>query len=275
MGVLALDGVIASDQLSDSRCQRGGATSASWGIETAMKGLGFARLRELPSVNAVLSAAAASALIERFGRMASTNAVRAAVAEARTVLGAGPSCALSAQDIALRALVILEEEDRTGLRPLFNLTGTVLHANLGPAALAEAAIEAAVAVMRDPVALEFDLSAGGRGERDDHVRALLCALTGAEDRREPGGAGVRRRQGGIRDRAGLPLCGDHLSVDRAVPLLDQARIDQRDLAAGGIHRDRRSLGAGEGDRTRGLGAPVLEARSYGLQGRRCCIRLAM
>ena len=47
--------------------------------------------------------------------------------------------------------------------------------------LAEAAIEAAVAAMRDPVALEFDLSTGKRGERDDHARSLLCALTGAED----------------------------------------------------------------------------------------------
>jgi L-seryl-tRNA(Ser) seleniumtransferase len=77
--------------------------------------------------------------------------------------------------------VRLEEEDRPALRPIFNLTGTVLHTNFGRALLAEAAIEAAAAAMRDPVALEFDLSAGGRGERDDHVRALLCALTGAED----------------------------------------------------------------------------------------------
>jgi L-seryl-tRNA(Ser) seleniumtransferase len=146
-----------------------------------MKGLGSAHLRELPSVDAVLSAAAAAALIERFGRLASTSAVRIAVAEARTALQSGASFVPSAEDIALQALVRLGEEDRSGLRPIFNLTGTVLHTNLGRAVLAEAAIEAAAAAMRDPVALEFDLSAGARGERDDHVRALLCALTGAED----------------------------------------------------------------------------------------------
>ncbi len=146
-----------------------------------MKGSGSARLRELPSVNAVLGVAAASALIERFGRIASTSAVRIAVAEARTALRAGAFFVPTAEEIALQALVRLEEEDRSGLRPIFNLTGTVLHTNLGRAVLAEAAIEAAAAAMRDPVALEFDLSAGQRGERDDHVRALLCALTGAED----------------------------------------------------------------------------------------------
>jgi L-seryl-tRNA(Ser) seleniumtransferase len=170
-----------SDQLSDFSCRRRGATRASTGIEAAMEGLGSARLRELPSVNAVLSSAAASALIERFGRTASTGAVRAAVDDARTALQTGASFVPSAEDIALKAVVRLEEEDRLGLRPLFNLTGTVLHTNLGRAVLAEAAIEAAVAVMRNAVALEFDLAAGGRGERDDHARALLCALTGAED----------------------------------------------------------------------------------------------
>ncbi|MGA2043440.1 MAG: L-seryl-tRNA(Sec) selenium transferase [Roseiarcus sp.] len=146
-----------------------------------MEGSGSARLRELPSVDGVLAGSAACALIERFGRVASTGAVRAAVAEARTALRAGASSVPGADEIARRALVSLEQQDRSGLRPLFNLTGTVLHTNLGRAVLAEAAIEAAVAAMREPTALEFDLSAGGRGERDDHARALLCDLTGAED----------------------------------------------------------------------------------------------
>jgi L-seryl-tRNA(Ser) seleniumtransferase len=146
-----------------------------------MEGLGSARLRKLPSVNAVLNIATASTLLARFGRIATTDAVRAAIDDARTALREGAPLVPSAEHLALHALVRLEAEDRSGLRPLFNLTGTVLHTNLGRAVLAEAAIEAAVAVMRDPVALEYELSAGERGERDDHARALLCALTGAED----------------------------------------------------------------------------------------------
>jgi len=145
-----------------------------------MEGSGSDRLRDLPSVNAVLTTAAASVLLERFGRMASTGAVRAALDEARAALRAGAHSVPGAEDLAFRALNRLSADDRSGLRPLFNLTGTVVHTNLGRATLAEAAIEAAVAAMRDPVALELDLSSGKRGERDDHVRALLCALTGAE-----------------------------------------------------------------------------------------------
>jgi L-seryl-tRNA(Ser) seleniumtransferase len=57
----------------------------------------------------------------------------------------------------------------------------VPHTNLGRALLAEEAIAAAVAAMANPVALEYDVEAGGRGERDDHVRGLLLELTGAED----------------------------------------------------------------------------------------------
>ena len=141
----------------------------------------LARLRDLPSVSAVLNTSTAAILLERYGHKASTEAIRAAIEVARTALQDGEPAAPTAERLAIESRVRLEREDRSGSRPLFNLTGTVLHTNLGRAVLAEAAVEAAVAAMQNPVALEFDLEAGKRGERDDHIRGLLCDLTGAED----------------------------------------------------------------------------------------------
>ena len=96
-------------------------------LEAHMDDLGPARLRNLPSVDSVLSTAAAAALLERFGRMASTGAVRAALEEARDALRAGAPLAPSADKLALEALARLEAGKPLDLRPLFNLTGTVLH----------------------------------------------------------------------------------------------------------------------------------------------------
>jgi L-seryl-tRNA(Ser) seleniumtransferase len=138
------------------------------------------RLRALPSVTAILNTAVAAELMQRFGRVVSTEAVRVTVDDARTAIKHGAPVP-EAHDLARQALARLDAQDRSGLRPLFNLTGTILHTNLGRAVLAESAVEAATAAMRDAVALEFDLSSGKRGERDDHVRTLLCELTGAED----------------------------------------------------------------------------------------------
>jgi L-seryl-tRNA(Ser) seleniumtransferase len=113
---------------------------------------------------------------ERFGRAAVVAAVRRVLADARK--SRDPS---NDDDFASRAATRLEDEARPNLRPVFNLTGTVLHTNLGRAVIADAAVEAATVAMRNAVALEFDLGGGHRGERDELVRELLCELTGAED----------------------------------------------------------------------------------------------
>jgi L-seryl-tRNA(Ser) seleniumtransferase len=146
-----------------------------------MDSTALARLRDLPSVSAVLNTPAAAVLLERHGQKALTYAVRATIEAARMALQEGAGAVPTAEHLAIESRDRLEREDRSRSRPLFNLSGTVLHTNLGRAVLAEAAVEAAVAAMQNPVALEFDLTAGKRGERDDHVRGLLCDLTGAED----------------------------------------------------------------------------------------------
>ena len=140
-----------------------------------------AALRHLPSVDLVLKTAEAERLWARFGHAMLIHAIRGELDDARQACREGVTKPPSAEEVAVRAAARLEAADRPGVRPAFNLTGVVLHTNLGRAVLAESAVEAAMAAMRQTVTLDFDLESGERGERDDHVRGLLCELTGAED----------------------------------------------------------------------------------------------
>jgi L-seryl-tRNA(Ser) seleniumtransferase len=134
-------------------------------------------LRKLPSVDEVMRHAVALAANEKFGRTATVAAVREAIAGAR----ARGETSADPEAFATAARERLQRQAQPNLKPVFNLTGTVLHTNLGRALIAEAAVEAATVAMRNAVALEFDLGGGRRGERDELVRDLLCELTGAED----------------------------------------------------------------------------------------------
>jgi L-seryl-tRNA(Ser) seleniumtransferase len=67
------------------------------------------------------------------------------------------------------------------LRRVLNGTGVVIHTNLGRAPLAEAAAQAVSGAARGYANLELDLRSGRRGSRHEHVRELICELTGAED----------------------------------------------------------------------------------------------
>ena len=130
------------------------------------------RLRDLPSVDE----------LARDERLAgeppalAVEAARAALARAREEIKAGHDPG----DLGERALAELSSARTPSLRRALNATGVIVHTNLGRAPLAEAALERALEVGRGYSNLEYDLQAGGRGSRQDHVAAILRRLTGAE-----------------------------------------------------------------------------------------------
>jgi len=137
--------------------------------------------RALPSVDRFLSSVDGRALVDAHGRALVAAVVRAELEVARLAIRKGEDGETLAAGLAACVATRLDADALPGLRGVLNLSGTVLHTNLGRAVLAEEAIRAAVEAMRQPVALEYDLDGGERGERDDHLRDLLCELTGAED----------------------------------------------------------------------------------------------
>jgi len=131
------------------------------------------RLRELPAVDRL-----AAALLDADGAARSTaeatSAARAALARRRAELLAG---ATDEPDLIARA----RESLSASMRRVLNGTGVVIHTNLGRAPLPAAAADAVATAARGYANLELDLASGRRGSRDEHLRALLCELTGAED----------------------------------------------------------------------------------------------
>ena len=136
----------------------------------------------LPSVDRVLSTPLARALSAEYGASSTTAAVRTALDALRPAALAGEAAAaqLAPEALAAQAQQHLAARFAPRLKAVFNLTGTVLHTNLGRALLPDAAVQAVVQALTTPANLEFDLSTGGRGDRDDLITDLLRELTGAE-----------------------------------------------------------------------------------------------
>ena len=136
------------------------------------------KLRMLPSVDRLLLGF--DQAIEQYGHKATTAALREALQDIRARIVSGAPSSTDEAAIRQDALRMLQIEATPGLRRVFNLTGTVLHTNLGRAILPAEAIEAIKSVAADYSNLEFDLDSGKRGDRETHVEKLLCELTGAE-----------------------------------------------------------------------------------------------
>ena len=143
------------------------------------------RMRLLPAVDEILRDPALVPVLDRVPRAVALRVVQEEVERLRERLrqgeAAGPQDRDAARlEIAASARARIERLAQPSLRRVINATGVVLHTNLGRAPLSEPAIAAVVEAARGYVNLEFDLQAGERSSRMDHVAALAAALCGAE-----------------------------------------------------------------------------------------------
>src|SRR5664280_1143475 len=138
--------------------------------------------QDIPSLDKLLRAEAGRALVGEHGNTLVATEARALLAELR--VRAIRNELVAGEIAAERVLAAVGDRIANRLAPrmrvVLNLTGTVLHTNLGRALLADAALARLMVSMSAPNNLEFDLESGGRGDRDSIIEGLLCEITGAE-----------------------------------------------------------------------------------------------
>ncbi len=138
-------------------------------------------LKDIPSVDRLLGSDELQPVLETHGHTRVRETIRGLLDQLRSNLLDGQVDAIpSLQALSDEVSVRIAQQNHGSLTPVINLTGTVLHTNLGRAVLPDEALSAITTVAGANSNLEFDLDAGKRGDRDTHIESLLVALTGAE-----------------------------------------------------------------------------------------------
>jgi L-seryl-tRNA(Ser) seleniumtransferase len=137
-------------------------------------------LRELPSVDEVLSSEDLKGVLMRYSHGIVTDMVRAAIEAVREEIILGERGGVSREEICDAVLEKLRSISGPRVVRVINASGTILHTNLGRAVLSKETINSLKLAGEGPVNLEFDLEGASRDERDRHIEDLLRRITTAE-----------------------------------------------------------------------------------------------
>ena len=135
--------------------------------------------KHLPGVDQLLRSAAGRILIDEFGRTRVARVIAETLSTARRDSATTDFKLPSDDELIANTRSVLSATNPT-LKTVLNLTGTILHTNLGRASLPQVALDAVQRVSGSPSNLEFDLETGKRGDRDQPLEHLLKEITGAE-----------------------------------------------------------------------------------------------
>jgi L-seryl-tRNA(Ser) seleniumtransferase len=138
-------------------------------------GDGDSALRALPAVERVLTSPAFAPLIDDFGRARVKDGVVSHLARLR-----GSHGAFDENEAAGAVRADLARSTSASLRRVINGSGVIIHTNLGRSPIDEALWRRAGDLAASYSNLEFDLGAGSRGARDEHLSSLCRTLFGCE-----------------------------------------------------------------------------------------------
>jgi L-seryl-tRNA(Ser) seleniumtransferase len=138
------------------------------------------QLRQLPSVDRLLNSAVGADLVAAYGRTLTVEGVRSILDQHRAAIIKGKGSAPMNAILLTETREWLESLIAPTLLPVINATGVIVHTNLGRAPLGAGALSAVADVASGYSNLEFRLSTGNRGSRQEHAGTLLAQACGAE-----------------------------------------------------------------------------------------------
>jgi len=137
-------------------------------------------LRSLPQIDELLTYLDMQDLGQGYPRPLIVVCARKAVADTRNDILSDKLPVVCLEAIARRTLMLLEGFYQPSLRKAINVSGIIIHTNLGRSVLADEAQQAVQEAAGGYSTLEYNTATRARGSRHSHCEALLCYLTGAE-----------------------------------------------------------------------------------------------